>query len=157
MLEFEHIIQINDLNNTALKVITRAQLWQGLLLRARKPEKFNQSLECTAEPIVDNQFTRTIVAGTTAFKDEVSLFENEKIVTNTVEPVDIRAQSIALIEEPEPHSLFVRFYYQREIDNADNQVDVAEHLKSAYVQIDTDAISMIRMLAESELFDQLVN
>jgi len=34
---------------------------------------------------------------------------------------------------------------------------VAEHLKSAYVQVDRDAIAMIRMLAEAELFDQLIN
>jgi len=34
---------------------------------------------------------------------------------------------------------------------------VGEHLKAAYVQIDRDAIAMIRMLAESDLFDQTIN
>jgi len=36
----------------------------------------------------------------------------------------------------------------------DERVNVEEHLKSAYVQMDRDAIAMIRLLAESELFEQ---
>ena len=41
--------------------------------------------------------------------------------------------------------------------DSDSQVDVGEHLKSAYVQVDRDAIAMIRMLAESRMFDQAIN
>jgi hypothetical protein len=51
----------------------------------------------------------------------------------------------------------VRFSYKRELDDNDSLVDVGEHLKAAYVQIDRDAIAMIRMLAESDLFDQTIN
>ncbi len=53
--------------------------------------------------------------------------------------------------------MFVRFIYRRELVDTSEQVDVAEHLKSAYVQVDRDAIALIRMLAESQLFDQPIN
>jgi hypothetical protein len=36
-------------------------------------------------------------------------------------------------------------------------VDVAEHLKAAYRQLDTDAISLIRLMAEDNSFDSIVN
>jgi hypothetical protein len=69
----------------------------------------------------------------------------------------IEAESEARIEEPQAGYLFVRFRYKRELNEDDERVNVEEHLKSAYVQMDRDAIAMIRLLAESELFDQSLN
>lgn len=158
MLEFEHIVQVNDLNNTDITALTRSQLWQGLVLRARNPDKFNRALQCKSEQLTSNEFTRTIEVGTDSFRERVMLYPEEKIHTKTVEQLQqIHAESIACIEEPEEGSLFVRFSYRRELDASDNMVDVGEHLKAAYVQVDRDAIAMIRMLAESELFDQSIN
>ncbi len=158
MLEFEHIVQVNDLNDNSITNITRQQLWQGLLLRARSPEKFNRSLSCEAEDVNENEFLRTIVVGETRFCERVRLYPEEKIHTSTLaEIAQIEAESVTTIEEPESGSLFVRFAYKRDINDYDDRVDVAEHLKSAYVQVDRDAVAMIRMLAETQLFDQLVN
>ena len=158
MLEFEHLVQVNDLNNESLTPISRKALWQGLVLRARSPQKFNRSLECTAKPLGQNEFLRTISVGGTKFCEHVVLYPEQKIHTSTVEEMDqIAAQSTTCIEEPESGYLFVRFSYKRELDEADQQVDVGEHLKSAYVQMDRDAIAMIRMLAASNLFGQTVN
>lgn len=157
MLEFEHIVQVNDLENTSLIVLTRKQLWQGLVLRAQKPDKFIPGLQCTSEKMVDNQFLRTIEAGESSFCEQVSLFPEDKICTNTVANQQTKAQSIACIEEPETGSLFVRFSYRRDLEAQGDQIDVGEHLKAAYVQIDRDAISMIRMLAENKRFDETIN
>ena len=158
MLEFEHIVQVNDLTNNQLTPLTRTQLWRGLVLRARNPDKFTQGLQCQSQVLRDNEFVRVIEAGDTRFCEKVALFPEEKIHTSTLEELDqIQAESTTLIEEPEPGYLFVRFSYRRDLEINTDAVDVAEHLKAAYVQVDRDAIAMIRMLAESKLFDHPVN
>lgn len=158
MLEFEHLVQVNDLNDTNLTPISREELWQGLVLRARNPQKFNRSLECTAKPLGQNEFLRTIKVGNSQFCEHVVLYPEQKIHTSTVAEIDqIAAESVACIEEPVSGFLFVRFSYKRELDDPSHEVDVGEHLKSAYAQLDRDAIAMIRSLAESKLFDQSTN
>lgn len=149
MLDFQHIIQVNDLADTNGLVINRNQLWQGLVLRARQPQKFNDALQCVCSAIKDNQFTRRITAGEASFEEKVMLTPETEIQTSTVAGLNqIFARSIALIEEPEPNSLFVRFRYQRNLEVGDQQVQVAEYLKSAYVQLDREAVAMIRMLVQ---------
>ncbi len=158
MLEFEHIIQVNDLNDASIPNISRSQLWQGLVLRARSPEKFNRSLNCQSRSVAPNEFLRTISVGDTKFCEHVVLFPEKRIHTSTVEDQDqITAESEAQIEEPEAGYLFVRFRYKRELEEDNTAVNVGEHLKSAYVQMDRDAIAMIRMLAQSAMFDQPLN
>lgn len=158
MLEFEHLVQVNDLNNANLSPLSRESLWQGLVLRARQPERFNRSLTCTAKPLGQNEFLRTINVGSSQFCEHVVLYPQQKIHTSTIAEINqITAESLTCIEEPESGFLFVRFSYKRELAESNQQVDVGEHLKSAYVQIDRDAIAMIRMLAESNLFNQSIN
>lgn len=158
MLEFEHLVQVNDLNDANLTPISREALWQGLELRARNPRKFNRSLECIVKPLGHNEFLRTIKVGSSRFCEHVLLYPEQKIHTSTIAEIDqITAQSVTCIEEPESGFLFVRFSYKRELEESNQEVDVGEHLKSAYVQVDRDAIAMIRILAESKLFDQASN
>lgn len=158
MLEFEHIVQVNDPDNEDLIQLSRDQLWEGLVFRARQPGKFNPSLSCEVEEIDNNEFLRSISAGESRFHERVMLYPDDSIQTSTTDEVEqINANSITDIEEPESGYLFVRFSYRRDIDDDDDSVDLAEHLKAAYVQMDRDAISMIRMLAESGLFGQAIN
>ncbi|MDE0733030.1 MAG: AtaL-like protein [Pseudohongiella sp.] len=158
MLEFEHIIQVNDLGNEAITVLTREQLWRGLALRAQEPDKFNQGLSCSYKSLSENEFLRTISTGESSFYERVVLTPEVKIHTETTgDSQQISAESTAEIEEPELNSLFVRFTYKRELGDNNSEINIGEHLKSAYVQIDQDAIAMIRVLAESNLFDQAIN
>lgn len=154
MLEFEHIVQINDPGNSHIKPLTRRQLWQGLLQRARDPGKFNSALSCRIDKVTDDSFVRYIQAGDTEFREEVTLTHLERIETVTSgEDQPIHAQSITSIEEPDAGCLFVRFIYRRDLEDTHEGVLIGEHLKSAYMQIDIDAISLIRMLAEDDLLD----
>ena len=157
MLEFEHIIQVNDLSNDAIAVRSRAQLLRGLVLRAQQPDKFNQSLSCSYKPLSENEFLRTTSAGESSFYERVVLTPQVKIHTGTGDSEQISSESTAEIEEPEPNSLFIRFTYKRELGDSNSEIDIGEHLKSAYVQIDRDAIAMIRVMAENNLFDQAIN
>ena len=153
MLEFEHIIQVNDLSNDAIAVRSRAQLWRGLILRAQQPDKFNQSLSYSYKPLSENEFLRTTSAGESSFYERVVLTPQVKIHRGTGDSEQISSESTAEIEEPESNSLFIRFTYKRELDDSNSEIDIGEHLKSAYVQIDRDAIAMIRVMAENNLFD----
>lgn len=157
MLEFQHIVQVNEHGDSAL-IITRSQLWQGLVLRARNPEKFNVALQCESSDSGSGRFIRKITAGNTQFTEQVTLHPESKIETNTLPDMNVMvAESSALIEEPEPGALFVRFSYRRELEMGTDSVNVAEYLKAAYVQLDREAIAIIRMLAQSENDNPLIN
>ena len=157
-LEFEHIVQVNDPANPQVADITRAQLWEGLLLRARCPQRFIEGIDCFAHPQTDSGFVREISAGDAHFYEDVTLEHESRVMTQTqADKPQIFAASGATIEEPEPGFLFVRFRYVREMPAEHGAVDVAEHLKAAYRQLDTDAVSLIRLMAEDDSFDSIVN
>lgn len=149
MLEFEHIVQINDPDDSRVKPLTRAQLWQGLLLRARNPDRFNHALSCRISEEHDSGFIRHVQAGTMEFREQVMLEPLQTIRTWTAGAREqIHAESITTIEEPAAGYLFVRFIYRRELEQDADRHLVGEHLKSAYRQLDLDAVARIRMLIE---------
>lgn len=151
MLKFEHIIQVND-PDSDIPLLTRTQLWEGLVLRARRPDKFNNSLKVTIDEFSEEEFERIIDVGGDRFYERVRLYPDHSIHTQTMEEYEqIDAESITELEEPEEGYLFVRFRYRREVEDAES-VNIAEHLKSAYLQTDRDAIALIRTLADSGVF-----
>ncbi len=152
MLEFEHIVQINDPDDSNIKPLSRVQLWEGLLLRARDPGKFNSAISCRLSEERNEGFTRHIQAGDTEFRERVILTLHEKIETVISGPDQpMQARSITSIEEPAEGYLFVRFFYCRDMEETAEGHMIGEHLKSAYLHTDIDAIALIRMLAEDEL------
>lgn len=158
MLEFEHLIQINDLSDGSLTPLSRTQLWHGLLLRARQPDKFNPALESRIERVSETEFLRFITAGSSRFEERVLLSPMTKIASKTAGgSAAFLAESLVEIEEIKSGFLFVRFTYRRELVEDDDQVNLAEHLKSAYVQMDRDAIRQIRELANSGALETMIN
>lgn len=150
-LEFEHIVQVNDPLDRVNISVKRNELWEGLLLRARRPDRFNDALICESSEIVDNRFERRTEAGDQVFTEIVTLKPEESIITKSSWEVDANsnhAESLTQIEEPEPNFLFVRFRYKRDIPEGSSGVDIGQYLKSAYVQLDSEAISKIRMMVE---------
>jgi hypothetical protein len=155
VLEFEHIVQINDPEDSRVKPLTRTQLWEGLLLRARNPGHFNDALSCRISSENDTGFIRHVTAGSTEFREQVFLDPQQTIRTWTAgNKQQIHAESITTIEEPAAGYLFVRFIYRRELQGESDPQLVAEHLKSAYKELDLEAISLIRLLAEESQSDQ---
>jgi len=122
-------VQVNDLSDAGVRALTRSQLWQGLVMRARFPEQFNKSVQCQSDPVASHNFFRTIAVGESTFREHVVLTPEQHICTRSVpDPEQIQTESITRIEEPEIGSLFVRFTYKRELPDLDERVDVAEHL-----------------------------
>ena len=44
-MRFEHLVQINDLQQPGPLLLTRNQLWQGLVLRAESPMEFVEHID----------------------------------------------------------------------------------------------------------------
>ena len=150
LLKFEHIVQVNAHGKPEIRNLTRNQLWQGLVYRAKFPNKFNPSLKCTFQEQKENEFIRTLEASNVSFYEKVILYPEKRIKTFTVAEIDqLHTESNTSIEEPSADSLFVRFQYKREIEES-RELDITEYLKTAYLQLDIEAIAMIRIMAEKE-------
>ncbi len=162
LLEFEHIIQINDPDQPQIPPLSRQQLWECLLFRARHPGHFNPALACRLEDVSTAGFVRYLQFGNMELRDEVFLLPGHEIRTTTAgSDQPLFAESIARIEEPGPERLFVRFVYRRdsgnESGNGDSNgdepggIDVDEYLKAAYVQNDRDAVRLMREMVRDGL------
>jgi hypothetical protein len=150
LLEFEHIIEVNDLSNPELIVLGREVLWQGLVYRASYPDHFNPALKCRLEPDTDNRFVRFISVGELQLRDEVTLLPLQQIHTLIDGRTQaMHAESVTDIEEPEPGRLFVRFRYRRDAIAVEGGLNANDYLKEAYRQQDLDAIMTIREMAAS--------
>ncbi|MEX2334871.1 MAG: AtaL-like protein [Pseudohongiella sp.] len=150
MLEFEHIIEVNDLHNAGLLVLSREVLWQGLVYRARYPDHFNPVLNCRLGPGTDEQFVRYIELGGLQLRDDVLLVPMQEISTLIDGRTQaMHAESITTIEEPAPGQLFVRFRYRRDAIAVEGGFNANDYLKEAYRQQDRDAIIAIREMASN--------
>lgn len=152
LLEFQHIIQINDPEEPRIPHLSRDQLWEGLVFRAKYPGHFNATLSARLVDVSPAGFIRYLSFGTAELRDEVVLLEGEEIRTSTAGVAQhLFAESVTRIEEPAPGHLFVRFLYRRDSVNEPGGLDVDEYLKAAYVQNDRDAIAQLRQFAANGL------
>lgn len=160
-MKFEHLVEINDLANTHIPLVSRAQLWRGLMLRAESPRLFVEYLDdCVISERTEDSMLRQLRYGALIIRDQVKFIDQQQV--NVIVPAqdDIPSSMMYMrIEEPAPDALFVRFSY----DSGDNaQQDTENEMydayrRSAYKEADIDAIRLIRELAESGRLDALVS
>lgn len=147
MLEFEHLIEINDPQRPDIPALSRNDLWQGLVYRAKYPGHFNPALQSSLQEETGSSFTRFITAGEMVMRDEVTLCEPNEIRTLIDgRTQSMHAESITRIEEPEPGHLFVRFIYRRDAIELGGGIDANEFLKTAYLQGDREAVAILRQM-----------
>lgn len=147
LLEFEHLVQINDPADKRLPVMSREDLWQGLVFRARYPGHFNPAIQSELQDESELGFVRILSAGSMRLRDQVTLVPETEIRTLIDGSQQaIHAESITRIEEPEPGYLFVRFTYRRDSIAEQGGMDADAYLKSAYLQNDRDAIAQLRQM-----------
>lgn len=160
-MKFEHLVEINDLENPMVEIITRAQLWRGLVLRAESPKMFISYIDqCVISDRTEVAMTREIQYGNLFVTDHVSMLVNDYVHYQVPAQNEIPASTLRMtIEEPEPDRLFVRFCYEDahtvEEDEANEMYD--DYRRSAYHEADVDTIRVIRELAEGGLLNALIN
>lgn len=160
-MKFEHLVEINDILNPLNDVITREQLWRGLVLRAESPKLFVPYLdESTITARNTNGFSRSLRYGDLVISDEVRFVELDSVLYDVAAQKDIPQSSLLMkIEEPSPDALFVRFLYD---DGHSAEEDIAnemynEYRRSAYQEADIDTIRVIREMAEAGRLNALLS
>ncbi|AMC35737.1 SRPBCC family protein [Janthinobacterium sp. B9-8] len=152
-MQLEHLIAVNDPSNDF--ALSRATLWQGLVLRAEAPDLFMAHID-SVEIIErsDIHLLRKITIGAMQIQDRIHLV-NELHVRYDTEPSEQHAGGTLLmkIEEPESNMLFVRFHYQTPMDDQGEEEEYAKYLKAAWQQADLETIRKIRELAAEGRFD----
>ncbi len=146
-MEFEHLVQVNDLDRHDITDLSRGQLWQGLLARAHEPDQFIVGLDHfeLLEVREDYLMRRLYLPGLTV-EDEVWLSHQEQVQYRIRPSADTPGGSLTMrIEEPQPGALFVRFCYATEHHlQADDSIPYDEFVRQAYIAADVDTIRLIR-------------
>ena len=160
-MKFEHLVELNDLNNPMILVITREQLWRGLVLRAEAPKLFVPYLDdASITERTEVSMTRTLRYGELLITDQVSLTHLEHVHYHVAAQKDIPQSSLRMtIEEPQEHALFVRFAYDDGNSAADDAANELynEYRRSAYDEADVETVRLIREMAEQGRLDNLLS
>ena len=155
-MNFEHLIEINS-DSLAVEDLSRHQLWQGLVLRAEKPELTVVALdECRILERGEDSLRRELRFGEFRIRDQVRFVPMGYVIYDVEATPQTPASSLTMaIEEPTAGHLFVRFTYASAASEGEAEVDrfYLDHLKQAYVQADIDTISTIRRLAREGALD----
>jgi hypothetical protein len=148
-MRFEHLIEINDLNNPFIEVITHEQLWAGLVCRVEDPVPFLPGLEsCEISARGENWVERILDFGPASIHDRVTLVPNES-VHFAITPTETYAGgslNIAIVAHSEI-ALFLRFTYETHHPASAEDEQYSDYVRSAYEQSDIDMVQRIRELA----------
>ncbi|WP_188053621.1 AtaL-like protein [Iodobacter fluviatilis] len=150
-MQLEHLVAVNDPSNDL--VLTRAELWKGLLIRAECPDIFMSHVDHVE--IIERSavhLLRTMIIGAMHIQDRIHLVHEQHIRYDT-EPNEQHGGGtlLMLIEEPETDMLFVRFHYQTPQDDQGEEAEYTKFLKAAWQQNDVETIKKIRELATEGL------
>jgi hypothetical protein len=147
-LNFEHLIQINDPLNPFVSTMSRAELWQGLVLRAEQPQLFVLGLDsCTILSRSGSTLERELHYGQARVRDRVTLTPNESVRYDILATETYVGGSLTMsIEQPDELQLFLRFEYSTTLPvaNDPDAHQTQEIVKSAYRESDIDTVRLIR-------------
>jgi hypothetical protein len=159
-MKFEHRIEINHLDNPLIPLMTREQLWNGLVLRAEFPGLFISYLDaCTITARDLDGLARVLQFGDVKIVDLVQ-FEFLNCVHYRV-PLqgEIPESNMKMtIEEPVPGALSIRFSYEDGYLEAEYEKNAPYHdfRRSMYVEADTNMVSVLRELHKAGRLDNLL-
>ncbi|MDR3414254.1 MAG: SRPBCC family protein [Formivibrio sp.] len=154
-MHYEHLVAVNDLTNPLTTVITRSQLWQGLLLKAESPQLFHPHIESVT--ILERTATlirREVNFGNMLVREHIHLQEALSLHHDT-EPGKNHAggKLLVQIEEPNADNLLVRFGYEIPDPTDPEATKLIGYLQEMWRQMDVDSIRKIRELAETGHLD----
>lgn len=155
-MRFEHLVQINDPLNPLIDMLSRDQLWRGLMRYIETPAAFVEGLD--SGRVVSrngNALQRELHFGRRIVRDEVVLtpMRQLRIVTESTAETPSGALTVS-IEEHGEDLLFVRFLYET-FPQGHPPVpgDYQSVVKDAWRQAGIDIIRRIREYAEQGRLD----
>ncbi|MEY4591672.1 MAG: hypothetical protein RIR18_567 [Pseudomonadota bacterium] len=157
-MRFEHLLEINDINNPFVELLTRDQLWAGLLFRVENPEPFLPGLErCEVLSSGENWLERLLDFGPASIRDRVTLVPGESTHYEIAASESHAGGSLTIrIEARSELDLYLRFIYTTHHPAAPDDAQYDDYVKSAYQQSNIDTVRLIReMAAEGKLIGPL--
>lgn len=149
-MKFEHLIEINDPRNPMMPLLTREQLWQGLMFRAEDATHFLPGLDtCVILERGDGRLQRRLDFGRAAIEDTVTWRHLEWMCFTVARTGEHAGGTLTIaIEEPEESHIFLRFAYETTLGETSGDEDAAyaEFVKSAYRESDIETVRVIRAL-----------
>jgi hypothetical protein len=151
--QFQHLVEINDPHNPLIDMITREQLWTGLVRRAEEPGQFVMGLDsCRIVSRKGEVLRRELRFGSLIVRDHVTFSPLQSVCYEVEATENYPASTLIMrIEEPKPERLFVRFEYsdERPEPDGDDEEKALRALHSAYEAADIDTIRGIRKFVNS--------
>lgn len=156
-MRFEHLVEINDLNNPLTFNLGRTQLWAGLMARVEDSRPFLPGMdECLILEREAALVRRLLRFGAVEIRDTVTFVEEEWVCFTTEPSAQHAGGTLTIrIEAPRadlPEQLFLRFTYATSLAESGDPEDraYAKYIEAAYHASDMDTVQEIRRLAESE-------
>jgi hypothetical protein len=152
-VRYEHLVQINDLEQPDIPLLERSQLWFGLLARAERPAIFDPGID--AMQVLErreNSLRRLLTRGASTTLETIRLSPEEWIEIRVGDGTDFAGSVLRIaIEEPAPQALFLRFLY--ELQGLTVPVDEGEQraLRQAYYFANLELVRQIRTIAPDVL------
>ncbi|WP_414442605.1 SRPBCC family protein [Burkholderia sp. 22PA0106] len=152
-MNFEHLIQINAMDNPMLPTLTRDQLWEGLVLRAEQPQLFVIGLDdCKISDRTDTTLERELHFGQATIRDRVTFTPNHQVRYDIhAANGEIGGSLTMTIEEHDDQALFLRFTYATTLPDTADTEDARQTqgiVKEAYRTSDIDTVRLIREYAQ---------
>lgn len=153
-MRFEHLVEVNDLDNPLHFALDRGQIWAGLMARVEDSVPFLPGLaECRILSREAGAVERLLVFGSAQVRDRASYLEAQWVCFETARTEQHAGGSLTIrIEEPEEGRLFLRFTYETSFAEPGDDPEArayVDYLKSAYHAADLDTVALIRELAQS--------
>lgn len=152
-MQFEHLVEVNDLAKASMRPLSREELWFGLLCRAEDARAFLPGLEaCRILARSEGRLERELVFGQARVRDTVTFATAEWIRFESQPSAEHAGGRLTIsIDEPQPGALFLRFRYETTLAETAGSEDAryADIVRSAYHQSDLDTVRVIRMIVES--------
>jgi hypothetical protein len=151
-VRYEHLVQINDLARGDIALLTRSELWRGLVLRAARPELFDDSIDESRALSEDaTQLVREVRRGEAIIRERVDLVPEDLVTLTVLDGTGLAGSALSYrIEEPAPGALFVRFAYELRGEGVPDAEPERQALRQAYYYADLQTVSRIREIAAEE-------
>ena len=148
-MRFEHVIEINSAQAAVQAMMTRFsrdQLWRGLMLRVRAPERFPNgpaAVECT--DVAEGQVRRVLHFGPHTLQDEVRIEPLQRLVFTPEAHGELAPIRLTIsVEEPVPGQLVLRFVYEALAELSAEEAYYSGYRHNAWLHNDRDMVGQLR-------------
>jgi hypothetical protein len=153
MIELSHSVPVNDASDQAQPVLTRDDVWAGLVMKAQNALPFVPKMEkCDVVEQRENFILRDIRFGGDDLREAVTLTPKEKVEFRRVEGRVLGLITNEILESPDGE-LRLQFSFALEIDGVEagsrEEREYEENMRDAYMGAVGATMGAIRkMVAE---------